>query len=116
MPPFTRYTVYLVSSSASTANLLLGNTEKTHRSEEYFSLLIESATNIDPRFIIEEWIEKVTAANGAVNRRQKSIEDYRSIEFDVHSQDDFKRIKLEYKQLVLPPQTPHQASKETKDA
>ncbi len=106
---------YLVNSSTKDVNLLLGTPERTHRADEFLDLLVQSATNIDPRFVIDDWIEKVMAATGSVNRRQKSIAACRSVDFHVRSRDDYLTLKRELSGRVLPPQPPSGTSEETKN-
>ena len=78
-------------------------------------LLVAFATSSDPNFIIEAWIEKVTAATGSTNRSKKNISDYRSLKFQVRSRDDWDTINRAVRGLKLPPQPPRSACTQTKD-
>ena len=90
-------------------------TERIVRKDNLNDILLDFVMNRDPGFI-EDWTDKVTAASGSKNRWKKSLTEYRSVKFQVHSQDKFKWIQRLVRDLELPAQPSTGASLEDKNA
>ena len=66
--------------------------------------------------MIKDWIAKVLASTGSIDRTQQSIANYRLVTFTVHGQAKYLQLCAEIRELTLPKQPPRRAPPGTKDA
>ena len=104
------------ASGDAALHLALDLAERQERRDELFSMLVELVTSSDHTFIIKDWIAKVLASTGSIDRTQQSIANYRLVTFTVHGQAKYLQLCAEIRELTLTKQPTRRAPPGTKDA